>query len=57
MLETKLVNLYEHYGIERQGAQGGVLQVWGHHTPVEISPVRRKRPAVLILPGGAYQLL
>lgn len=57
MLETKLVNLYEHYGIERQGAQGGVLQVWGHHTPVEISPVRRKRPAVLILPGGAYQLV
>lgn len=48
------VDLYEHYAIPRRTAGEGIL--WGYVTGTsrEIS-VARKRPAVLILPGGAYR--
>ena len=51
-MQTISVNLYEHFGLERAGA-GGELRAWKMETSPEVSPVRR-RPAVLILPGGGY---
>lgn len=47
------VNLYEHYGYNPPENAGGSLTGWGHCTSREISPAR-KRPAVLIIPGGGY---
>lgn len=51
-MQTISVNLYEHFGLEKAGA-GGDLRAWRMETSPEVSPVRR-RPAVLILPGGGY---
>ena len=52
-MTVKQVDLYEYWGQPRQGS-GGMLTCWVTHTPEKVS-VRRKRPAVLILPGGAYR--
>ena len=46
-------NLYEHYGIAAPEKAGGNLTGWIHHTSWEIGK-DRKRPAVLIIPGGGY---
>lgn len=50
---NKTVDLYEHCGQPRGSLGGGYLTCWVQQTPVEISS-RRKRPGILILPGGAY---
>lgn len=55
MIKTEFVDLYQYFGINSQEAAGGRLLVWSWRTPKEISPAGRKRPAVLILPGGGYQ--
>lgn len=47
------INLYDHFGYSTPANCAGNLTGWIHPTPAEISP-RRKRPAVLVLPGGAY---
>ena len=52
-MECKTIDLYEHFDQER-GGDGGQLTVWATQTPEKISP-HRKRPAVLILPGGGYE--
>lgn len=57
MIDTEIVDLYQSYGVERQGGGDGFLQAWIWNTPAEISPIGRKRPAVLIIPGGGYQLV
>lgn len=54
MMETEIVDLYQSLGLDRQGAEGGCLKAWVYHTPEAISGGRR-RPAVLILPGGGYE--
>lgn len=54
MIDTKIVDLYQSYGVPREGARGGFLQAWIWNTPTAISPAGRRRPAVLILPGGGY---
>lgn len=53
MIEAEIVDLYQSFGLDRQGAEGGFLKAWTYRTPKEISGFRR-RPAVLILPGGGY---
>lgn len=52
MLDT--VDLYGYYGAERPDGAVGKLTCLAVPTPAEISPAR-KRPAILILPGGAYR--
>lgn len=47
-------NVYELLGLTPGTAAGGRLLCWIPETPAAVS-TRRRRPAVLILPGGAYQ--
>ncbi len=54
MIDTKIVDLYQRLDLDRGSAQGGTLEAWLWNTPTAISPIRRQRPAVLILPGGGY---
>lgn len=54
-MNQKTVDLYQIYGHRRpEGAGGGQLHVWQTETSDKVSACRR-RPAVLILPGGAYR--
>lgn len=50
----KIEDLYGYFGCDRNGASGGQLCCWVPQTPDRISALRQ-RPAILILPGGAYQ--
>ncbi len=52
-MEIKIVKLYQHYGFPADPGAKGQLTCWIQHTSREVSACRR-RPAVLILPGGAY---
>lgn len=52
MTVTQL-NLYEHFGIPAPEASVGKLTCYLPHITREISTTR-KRPAVLVLPGGGY---
>ncbi len=47
------VNLYEHYQLDARGSAQGILTAYIQKTPRYITG-GRKRPAILILPGGAY---
>jgi len=51
---NKTVDLYGYYGRDRKNAAGGQLSCWAPRTPVEVSS-GRKKPGILILPGGGYQ--
>lgn len=53
-LETRTVDLYEHFGAAGRGGPGGRLTVWTTRTPAGVS-TQRRRPGVLILPGGGYE--
>lgn len=54
-MDMKIVDLYWLYGRRRpESAAGGKLRVWAMETSEKVS-TRRRRPAVLILPGGAYR--
>lgn len=54
-MDTNVVDLYQIFSLPRpEGASGGQLRVWRTTTCEKVSPSRR-RPAVLILPGGAYR--
>lgn len=55
MIKTEIVDLYAHYGYDRNDAADGRLCCWIWQTPEQICTQRRKRPAVLIIPGGGYQ--
>ena len=50
---NEIVDLYGHFGTERAGAAGGTLLCL---VPQDLKLLswRRRRPAVLILPGGGY---
>lgn len=54
MIKTEIVDLYKSYAVDPQGAKGGHLLAWIWQTPEQISPNWRRRPAVLIIPGGGY---
>lgn len=47
------VNLYDHFGFDNAGSTEGTLAVYVSATPPAISTTRR-RPAILIIPGGGY---
>lgn len=47
-------NVYDYFGLNGGAAAGGRLLCWIPETPAAVSTCRR-RPAVLILPGGAYR--
>lgn len=53
-MQTRTVDLYEHFGLTDRDGPGGRLTVWTTKTPERVSP-RRRRPGVLILPGGGYE--
>lgn len=55
MIKTEIVDLYQEFDFLRAGAVGGRLLEWVWRTPGEISPYGRRRPGVLIIPGGGYQ--
>lgn len=52
-MTTIQTDLYSHFGFPRGNASAGILRCWNMETPKKISACRR-RPAVLIFPGGAY---
>lgn len=52
-MEIKYVDLYRHYGRTADPGAKGQLTCWVPGTSEEVS-AHRRRPAVLILPGGAY---
>lgn len=52
-MECQSWNVYEAFGQSRAG-EGGRITVWRAQTPSTVSQGRR-RPAVLILPGGGYE--
>ena len=53
MLHIETIDLYDRYAAERKGP-GGQLTVYALQPIPKVDPNRRF-PAVLILPGGAYQ--
>lgn len=54
MLNTEIVDLYQNQNLSQPGGDGGKLYCWTHRTPAAVSPGGRRRPGVLILPGGGY---
>lgn len=50
---NKTIDLYGYCGQIRETETGGQLTCWVQKTPVKVSSYR-KRPAILILPGGGY---
>ncbi len=52
-MKTYKVDLYEHFGIDREGAQAGILTIYLAQFPLSI-PTTRRSPGILILPGGGY---
>ena len=52
-MHVEIVDLYQHYGLIGEENHQGKLTCWLQSTSEKIS-LSRKRPAVLILPGGAY---
>lgn len=53
-MNTRIMNLYEHFGQRAPENGVGRLTGWITRTSEKVS-VCRRRPAVLILPGGAYR--
>lgn len=52
---TQKIDLYEYFKLNRNGTKGGYLTVYARTESVEMK--RRLRPAMLVLPGGAYAML
>lgn len=52
-MQPNYVNLYTHYGYPAQENAGGILRCLDMPTAPEIAR-GRKRPAVLVIPGGGY---
>ena len=46
------IDLYEYFGIPREGAKGGILTAYCHGQLPGL--VKKVRPAILVIPGGAY---
>lgn len=47
------VDLYDHFSREKCTDDGGMLTCYVHETPDAVS-ISRRRPGILILPGGGY---
>lgn len=48
------IDLYEYFNLERKEDYAGYLNVTAHTEMTEILPVKPKRPAMVIVPGGGY---
>ena len=57
MMHVEKLNIYEHFGLSKPAHATGELSCLYVSTSKEISPNRRARPAVLILPGGGYGMV
>lgn len=55
-MEQGSVELYREFGYSKPPEARGTLRLWAAPTPEEVS-AHRRRPAVLILPGGGYEHL
>lgn len=53
IMKTEFVNVYQECGLPRGNAGAGFVSAWIPDVPKTVSG-SRKRPAVLILPGGGY---
>ena len=54
-MRTEVVDLYDYYGLAAPEGAAGKLSCWDYKTSDRVSP-SRKRPAILILPGGGYRI-
>ena len=52
-MSVNQIDLYEYYGIVPEKGARGKLSVLNYPTSREVSPAR-KRPAILVIPGGGY---
>ena len=52
-MESFTINLYDRYGFDKAGSTEGNLSVYRMPSRPTFTPTR-KRPAILILPGGGY---
>lgn len=52
-MEVKIVNLYQHYGLDKPEYGCGQLTCYIQNTDTAISQ-KRWRPAILVIPGGGY---
>ena len=50
---TERIDLFEYFKTAREGAERGTLACYRHTQIAELG-VKRLRPAILIIPGGAY---
>ncbi len=53
-MHMEIVDLYQNFGIDSHGVQGGRLRCWTWQTSGEVSGGRR-RPGILVIPGGGYE--
>lgn len=53
-MEVRVIDLYQNYGVVPPPGASAKLTVWYYETPAQLGE-GRKRPGVLILPGGAYR--
>lgn len=53
-MNVETFDLYRHFSLPSPTGAAGKLTCWHSPTPQRVSPCRRK-PAVLILPGGGYE--
>lgn len=53
-MNMEFVDLYQHFGVCKASEARGKLSCWVVSTSEKVS-LRRKKPAILILPGGAYR--
>lgn len=54
-MKTFKVDLYEHFGLSRPQGGKGYLTAYVHDPNPEVNAARKK-PAILVLPGGGYQM-
>lgn len=52
-MHMEFVDLYQYFGVQRPENAVGKLTCWSVPTSDKVSP-GRKKPAILIIPGGAY---
>lgn len=55
-MDIKRIDLYEYFGLKRIGSEKGFLTLYTHLQSPEFC-IGRTRPAMLIFPGGGYEIL
>lgn len=53
-MELRIIDLYRHFGIEKKDNLAGILSCYIQKTDI-VGDGNRRRPGVLILPGGGYE--